>query len=111
MAANTLVLTDENFGTEVESYSGVVLVDFWAEWCGPCQMLAPVIEQLQGELSGKIKIGKLNIDNNTNTPAKYKVRAIPTLLIFKNGKVMEQLVGVQPKNTINQKIDEVLAAG
>jgi thioredoxin 1 len=90
--------TDQNFATETNE--GVVLVDFWAPWCGPCKMIAPVLEELDQELSGKVKIVKLNVDDNQETSAKYEVMSIPTLLIFKNGEVVDKVVGFQPKEAL-----------
>lgn len=100
-------LTEENFKQEVLDSSIPVLVDFWAEWCGPCKMIAPLIDELAGEYSGKIKICKLNVDDCPQTTAKYSIFSIPTLLIFKNGKPIEQLVGAQSKKTISEKINNL----
>ena len=96
--------TDENFQSEVLDSNLPVLVDFWAEWCGPCRMLTPVIEEIASEYSGKIKCGKVNVDNCPNTASTYGIRSIPGLLFFKEGKVQEQLVGAVPK----QKITDIL---
>ena len=99
-----LTLTDENFQNEVLSSTEPVLVDFWATWCGPCRAIAPLIEELAGDFQGRAKVGKLDIDNNTNVPMQYNVRSIPTLLFFKNGKVVDQVVGVVPKKVIADKL-------
>ena len=96
---------DKNFDSEVLQASGPVLVDFWAPWCGPCRQIAPVIEQLAGENQGAIKVGKLNVDNAPNSAQNYGVSSIPTLMIFKNGEVVERFVGVQPKTRLQQAID------
>lgn len=96
--------TDANFETEVLKSDLPVLVDFWAEWCGPCKMIAPTIEQLAGEYEGKLKVGKIDVDVHQQMAMKYNVRGIPTLLIFKGGKPVEQIVGALPKPAIVQKL-------
>jgi len=103
-----ITITDENFETEVINSSEPVLIDFWATWCGPCRMIAPIVEELAGEYTGKIKIGKLDVDNNQETSIKYGVRSIPTLLIFKGGKVQDTIIGAIPKSNIVQKLNAVL---
>jgi thioredoxin 1 len=100
---------DKNFDREVLQAEGPVLVDFWAPWCGPCRQIAPVIEQLAGENAGSIKIGKLNVDNSPNAAQSYGVSSIPTLMLFKNGEVVERFVGVQPKSRLQEAIDAVTA--
>lgn len=101
--------TDNNFSDEVEKSDNPVLVDFWAEWCGPCRMVGPVVEELAGEYKGKAKIGKVNVDNNPEVSVKYGIRSIPALLIFKNGEVVDQIIGAVPKNQIKSKLDAQLA--
>ncbi|ADG82769.1 thioredoxin [Thermincola ferriacetica] len=101
-----LTLTDANFGEQVENYEGVVLVDFWASWCGPCRMIAPVIDELAVEYDGKMKIGKVNVDENRATAAKYGVMSIPTLLVFKGGKEVDRLVGFRPKEDLKKELDK-----
>jgi thioredoxin 1 len=103
-----ITITDENFENEVINSSEPVLIDFWATWCGPCRMIAPIVEELAGEYNGKIKIGKLDVDNNQETSIKYGVRSIPTLLIFKGGKVQDTIIGAIPKSNIVQKLNAVL---
>jgi len=103
-----ITITDENFQTEVINSSEPVLIDFWATWCGPCRMIAPIVEELAGEFNGKIKIGKLDVDNNQQTSIQYGVRSIPTLLIFKDGKVKDTIIGAVPKSNIVQKLNAVL---
>lgn len=103
-----ITISDDNFETEVLKSDQPVLIDFWAAWCGPCKMIAPVVEELAGEYDGKVKIGKLDVDNNQQTAIKYGVRSIPTLLVFKNGEVKETIIGAVPKAQISQKLDSVI---
>ena len=104
-----ILLTDESFDKEVVQSPEPVLVDFWAPWCGPCRMLAPVIEELAKEYTGKIKVTKINTDEHPNAASRFKISAIPTLLFFKGGKVAEQLVGVHSKAEIKKTLDSLLA--
>ncbi len=105
--AKPVTLTDDNFESEVLSSDVPVLVDFWAEWCGPCKMIAPYVEELAQELEGKVKVGKLDVDTNQMTAAKYGIRSIPSLLIFKGGEVVDQIIGAVPKNVIKGKLEAV----
>ncbi len=105
----TITITDENFETEVLKSDKPVLIDFWATWCGPCKMIAPIVEELVDEYEGKAKIGKLDVDNNQQTAIKFGVRSIPTILIFKNGKLKETIIGAVPKVHIVQKLNLALA--
>jgi len=110
MAAENIVMaTESNFQQEVLSSSTPVLVDFWAEWCGPCKMIAPVLDELANEYDGKVKIAKVNIDDNQNLAAQFRVTAIPTLLIFKNGQVTEQMVGAKSKRDLKASLDKAAA--
>jgi thioredoxin 1 len=105
MASNKVhTATDANFETEVLNSQIPVLVDFWAEWCGPCRALAPLVDQVAEENQGKLKVVKMNVDENPETPAKYGVRGIPTLILLKNGQLVDQLVGSVPKNRLDQFI-------
>ncbi len=103
-----LEFTDKNFQADVVSSTTPVLVDFWAPWCGPCKMLDPVVEEIAGEYEGRLKVGKLNTDDNREVAAKYGIMSIPTLMIFKDGEVKARIVGAQPKRAIVEKIDDVL---
>jgi thioredoxin 1 len=104
-----LQLTDANFEQDVLKADKPVLVDLWAPWCGPCRMLGPVVAELAAEYAGKVVVGKLNTDENTETAAAYRVSAIPTLLFFKGGKVVDTVVGVQSKAAIKARLEAVLA--
>ncbi len=107
--ANLVEITDQNFEQEVLSSDVPVLIDFWADWCGPCKMIAPAVEEIASEYEGKVKVGKLDVDSNPNVAARFGIRSIPTLLIVKDGKVAEQIIGAVPKKVITEKLDSVLA--
>ncbi|NTW56008.1 MAG: thioredoxin [Chlorobiaceae bacterium] len=109
MSGKYLTATDQNFEAEIIKADKVALVDFWAAWCGPCMMLGPTIEELAGDYEGKAIVAKLNVDENPQTAAKYGIRSIPSMLVFKNGEVVDQMVGAMPKNMIAKKIDQFIA--
>ncbi|MBI3577280.1 thioredoxin [Candidatus Gottesmanbacteria bacterium] len=102
-----IVITDGNFDNEVIKSTTPVLVDFWAVWCGPCRMQDPILKEVATQIAGKVKIGKLNVDENPNTAQKYMVMSIPTLMIFKNGTVVKQFIGVQSKETILSELHKL----
>ena|SRR5258708_4828235 len=104
-----LVITDQNFEKEVEKATLPMLVDFWAPWCGPCKAVGPIVEELAKEYEGKLKVGKLNVDENTQTSGKYGVMSIPSLIFFKNGQIVKTIIGAQGKEALKKAIDEVLA--
>jgi thioredoxin 1 len=108
-AANIVTLTDANFSQEVLKSPVPVLVDFWAEWCGPCKMIAPLLEELATEYEGKVKVGKVNIDEYQTLAGQYGITAIPTLLLFKGGEVADQMVGARSKRDLKTKLDKVAA--
>jgi thioredoxin 1 len=103
-----LHVTDKNFSAEVLNSDLPVLVDFWATWCAPCRSISPIVEDLAKEFMGKVKVAKLNIEENSGTPSQYGVRSIPTLILFKGGKVVDQIVGAQPKNRLVALIEKAL---
>lgn len=107
--ANVQEVSDATFETEVLQSTTPVLIDFWAPWCGPCRAIAPVVEELAGEYAGKLKVVKMNVDDNPATPSRYGVRGIPNLIVFKGGQVHEQIVGAVPKGRLTQAIQNAVA--
>lgn len=108
MSASTTKVTDASFESDVLKSSGPVLVDFWAEWCGPCKQIAPALDEIAGEMSGKLTVAKVNIDENPMTPSKFGVRGIPTLILFKDGKAVSTKVGSMPKSRIVEWINSAI---
>jgi thioredoxin 1 len=105
---NTLEITDDTFDSEITNSDIPAVVDFWATWCGPCKMIGPVVEELAGEYKGKIKITKMDVDNNRKTPVKFGIRNIPTLLFFKGGELVHTVVGAQSKSSLEEQIKKLL---
>ncbi|HEX2094207.1 MAG TPA: thioredoxin [Longimicrobiaceae bacterium] len=103
---NTVTVTDDNFQAEIAGASGLAVVDFWATWCGPCRMVAPIVEQLAQEYAGRVKVGKLDVDSNPRSAAQFNVRSIPTILFFKDGKLVDTVVGAVPRQALEQKIQQ-----
>lgn len=108
-SGNINIFSDENFENEVLNSETPVLVDFWAPWCGPCRIIAPVVEEISETYEGKLKVGKLNVDDNQKTSMKFGIRSIPTLLVFKDGEVAEQIIGAVPKTEIERVVIKVMA--
>ncbi len=108
MSANTVAVTDDSFETDVLKATGPVLVDFWAEWCGPCKMIAPALEEIGAEYAGRVTVAKVNIDENPSTPNTYGVRGIPTLILFKDGKPAATKVGALPKSQLKEWVTNSL---
>ncbi len=106
--ANLFAVTDESFQKEVLDAEQPTFVDFWASWCGPCRMIGPIFEELSGQYSGKVRFAKVNVDENPKTPANYGVRGIPTLMMFKGGKMVDQVVGAVPKSQLENIVKKVL---
>ena len=108
MSENLFEFTDQNFENDVELSEIPVLIDFWAVWCGPCKAIAPVIEEIANEYQGKVKVGKVDVDQNQNIAMKYGIRSIPTILIMKKGEVINQIVGAVPKTNITDMLNELI---
>ncbi len=107
-AANIVTVTTDNFEKEIASSPTPVVLDFWAEWCGPCKMIAPILDELATEYTGKIRIGKVNIDEHQDLAVRFRINSIPTLLFFKNGQVVDQVVGMRSKRDFKAKIDQMV---
>jgi thioredoxin 1 len=103
---NTVTVTDDNFAAEIEGTDGLALVDFWAAWCGPCRMVAPIVEQIATDYEGKVKVGKLDVDANQQTAVRFNVRSIPSILFFKDGKLVDTVVGAVPRPVLERKLQE-----
>jgi thioredoxin 1 len=103
-----LEVSDKNFDTEIMESDKPAMVDFWAEWCGPCKMVGPIVEELAKEYKDKIKVGKMDVDQNRETPARFGIRNIPTLIFFKNGEVAKTIIGAQPKSSIEDELKKLL---
>jgi thioredoxin 1 len=104
----TVTITDDNFKDEIEGAEGLAMVDFWAEWCGPCRMVAPIVEQIAGEYSGRVTVGKLDVDSNQQTASRFNVRSIPSILFFRDGEHVDTVVGAVPKPMLAKKIEELI---
>jgi len=110
MAGNVLKITDSNFKQEVVDSQTPTLVDFWAEWCGPCRMVAPILDELAPLYTGRLKIGKMNVDENSETPSRFGIMNIPTLILFRSGNEIDRIVGAMSKADFQRRLDQALAA-
>ena len=108
--SSAMAVTDSDFAQEIEKHEGLAVVDFWATWCGPCRMVAPILDQLAAEYNGKLKVTKLDVDANPSTAMRFNVRSIPTILFFKNGKLVDQVIGAVPKPALESKFKQHVAA-
>jgi thioredoxin 1 len=106
--AGTQHVTDGDFATEIEQHQGLAMVDFWAAWCGPCKIIAPYVEQLAGEYAGRLKVAKLDVDASPRTPARFNVRSIPSVLFFRDGVLVDVVVGTVPKSQLTAKVEQHL---
>ncbi len=109
MSEKITILTDENFEQEVVQSDGPVVIDFWAPWCAPCKAIAPIMDALSEEYAGKVKFAKLNVDDNNASAVKFEIRSIPTIMIFRNGQILDQIVGAVPKESVKKLIDKHLS--
>jgi thioredoxin 1 len=108
--SNAVAVTDADFEQEIEKHDGLAVVDFWATWCGPCRMIAPILDQLAVEYKGRAKVAKLDVDSNSRTAIRFNVRSIPAVLFFKNGKLVDQVIGAVPKPALEMKFKQHVAA-
>ena len=106
--SNLVTITDDNFADEIEEHDGLAMVDFWAEWCGPCRMIAPLVRELADDFAGKLRVGKLDVDVNVSTSMRFGVRSIPSILFFKDGEHVDTVIGAVPKTQLQQKIEQHL---
>lgn len=106
-----ILLGEQNWENEITNSNLLVVVDFWAEWCAPCRMMAPILEEIKREYEGKIKVGKLNVDENSTIAGQYHIMGIPTLLFFRSGKLVDKIVGIVPRKTLDDKIEKLLKEG
>lgn len=104
--SNAVAVTDSNFEAEIEKHSGLAVVDFWATWCGPCRMISPILDQLASEYTGKAKVAKLDVDSNIKTASRFNVRSIPTILFFKDGRLVDQVIGAVQKPALEMKFKQ-----
>ena len=107
---NVVTVGDADFGAEIEQHAGLAVVDFWSTWCGPCRLIAPVVEQLAGDYAGRVKVAKLDTDANPHTMTRFGIRSIPTLLFFRDGQVVDRVVGALPKGQIAERFAKLAAA-
>jgi thioredoxin 1 len=105
-----LTATDSNFADSIENSKGLAIVDFWAAWCGPCRMVGPIVEELAGEYAGRVRVAKLDVDANQQTATRFNIRSIPSILFFKDGKLVDTVVGAVPKGQLDRKIQDHLAS-
>jgi thioredoxin 1 len=103
---NIVIVTDANFDDEIGGADGLAIVDFWAEWCGPCRLVGPIVEELAGEYAGQVKVGKVDVDSNRQISQRFNIRSIPSILYFKNGQLVDQVVGAYPKRHLEEKIKQ-----